>query len=63
MYSGKVVAAGTKSEIELKLFELTRAEEVLTAKTNQPKEKCKSEVHVVQCHVLDSVCSTNKSMM
>lgn len=55
MYSGKVIAAGTKSEIELKLSELIRAEEVLTAKTNRPKEKCKSEV--VQCHVLDNVSS------
>lgn len=47
MHSGKVIAVGTKAEIELKLSELTKDEEVLTTSDNQPKEKRKQEVPVV----------------
>ena len=47
MHSGKVMAVGTKAEVELKLSELTREEEVMTTRSNQPKEKCKQEVAVV----------------
>lgn len=44
MHSWKVIAVGTNAEIELKLSELTREEDVWSTRNNQPKEKCKQEV-------------------